>query len=131
MAYEIPGQRISVRWGTTVPPTTAAQFRMYGLSTAGYAQLTATTADNRPFGVLQDVPPSTAAAGTFLLSGVTKLKVGGSTMTRGEFFACSSAGYAVPFTTDFPRIGLLLAGTSGTTGRIMTALFFGPMGVEV
>ena len=128
MAFEIPGQRISVRWGTTTPATTADQFLMYVLDSNGYGVISATTSFTRPFGVLQDVPPSTASAGSYMINGVTKIKAAASTLAKGDMFACSSAGLAVPRSTGHPRVGYILEGSSGSATRLVTAIFYGPLG---
>ena len=128
MAYEIPGQRISVRWGTTTPATTSDQFLMYVLDSNGYAVISATTSFTRPFGILQDVPTSTAAPGSYMINGVSKVKAAASTLAKGDMFACSSAGLAVSKSTRHPPLGYILDGSSGSATRLMTAIFYGPLG---
>ena len=130
MAYEIPGQRISVRWGTTTPATTSDQFLMYVLDSNGYAVISATTSFTRPFGILQDVPTSTAAPGSYMINGVSKVKAAASTLAKGDMFACSSAGLAASSAcsaasmscSDMRQLDRYSYMLVGETGRFIFAL---------
>ena len=121
MAYEDPGKRITVPWGTTTDASTASQFKFYVLDSNGAAILPNTTSYVYPIGVLQN-RPTTAGAATIMVDGITKIKVGASTLSAGDAIAASTAGLATAVSTGFPRVGVLVSGTSSTQQRVMSAL---------
>ncbi len=112
MAYEIPGQMVTVPASTTI-----VQYTFVDIGTDG--RLIAPTSGAAVFGVLQN-KPTEDQAGTVMLNGISKVLTDATTMSVGDLVATSTAGYAVDLAaTDF-AIGRVVAGTSGSTGRVMT-----------
>jgi len=81
-----------------------------------------------PIGTLRSQTYSTStganeAVTVGLLQGIGKVQMAGSTAAAGNIVACSSAGLGTAPTTDAYQVGTIVAGSSGTTGRIHSVLF--------
>ncbi len=73
-------------------------------------------------GVTQNASTAIDSAVTIALPGsITKLEFAGSTMSVGERFTINTAGRGQA-STGAAVAGIILAGSSGTTGRINTVL---------
>ena len=123
MAYEIPGQLGPLDSGSTA----VVQFLAVRFDATGVV-LQASTADIRFIGVAQTGNDSTTAGEsiTVMLNGVTKIVAAGSTMAEGDAFAVAADGHAIPIAGNATQKGVILEGSSGSTGRILTALL-GPI----
>ena len=119
MAYEVPGQMIPLDSGTTA----IAQFLAVSFDATGVV-LPASTADVNFAGVAQNPNDSTTAgeAINVMLNGVSKIVAAGSTMAAGDAFAVAADGHAIPVAGNATQKGIILEGSSGSTGRILTAL---------
>jgi hypothetical protein len=127
MAYEIPGQMVTLPASTTVLSTTAVnyQYRLVSISTAGEATLG--SLGQTVFGVMQNKPRVEGEAATIMINGMSKVQAHGSTVSAGELVACSTVGMVQATTGGAYTIGRIVAGSSGSTGRILT-LDISPIG---
>lgn len=117
MAYEIPGQQISIQAAADL---SAQQFRAVKLDANGQiAAITAIT--DRPHGILQDKPGAQGRAGCVMLDGVSKM-VGGANLAKGDLVGVDNQGRAVAVVpgTDTTRyiIGTVLEDNSVAGGLI-------------
>jgi len=120
MAIEIPGQRYTFPASTAVLSTTSVnwQFRFVELDSDG--QLIAPTAGGNVVGVLQNKPTYENEAGTVMINGVSKVQVAGSTRSVGDSVGGSTAGMAIAPTTAALARGVIVRGSSGSTGRLLS-----------
>jgi hypothetical protein len=116
MAYEIPGQLITLPAGST----TLAQFTFVTVNSSGFAVLPAAGASIA--GVLQNVPTLVGEAATVMVSGVSKVVAPGSTVKVGDVVAASSVGFAAALAGGDYAVGRVVSGSSGSTGRYLTVL---------
>lgn len=123
MAYEIPGQMITVAASTVM---SAYQFRFVTLNASGLLTLPTSTAGVSTIGVLQNKPADDGTAdgpaGSVMINGVSKVKATASTLSAGDLCAASSAGFAVPVVAGDYVVGRVLGGSSGGAGRVLTVL---------
>lgn len=117
MAYEIPGQLITVPASTDL---SASQYRFVTVNGSGQAALPANGASIA--GVLQNKPTVGGQAATIMINGVSKVKAAGSTVAAGDIVSASSVGFAVALSAGDYAVGRVLAGSSGSTGRVLTVL---------
>jgi hypothetical protein len=95
---------------------------------SGHAVIGASTSAVNVVGTLLSVTGTTAGAGVEtvtvgLLSGIGKVRMAGSTRAAGQAVSASSAGLGIAPTTDAFQLGISIAGSSGTTGRVHSVLF--------
>ena len=119
MAYEVPGQMISLDSGSTA----VGQFLAVGLDASGVI-LAASTADTKFIGIAQNGNDSTTAgeAINVMINGVSKLVATGTTMSSGDAFAVAATGKAIPLAGNATQKGVIVAGTSGSADRVLTVL---------
>ena len=60
---------------------------------------------------------------------LVKLRMAGSTASVGNTVAVSTAGRGIAPTTDAHLFGYIIFGSSGTTGRVVTVVRTGSIGV--
>lgn len=123
MAIQKPGQMITVPASTQVLSTTSVnwQFRFVALDANGEA--IAPAGSTAPiFGVLQNKPDRDTAAATIMIDGVSKVQAAGSTVGTGDAIAASTAGMVVAWASGDYRVGQVIEGTSGTTGRLLSVV---------
>lgn len=130
MAYSVEPTIVSVLAGTTFADGDVYKF--VDLDASGNAIIMDTTGNNLAFGVLYGRTNTTSSTGSeavpVAVAGVVKVRAAGSTMAVGNWVAASSAGLAIAPSTDGYVVGRIIAGTSGTTGRILTMSFIrGPL----
>lgn len=119
MAFEVPGQMVSLDSGSTA----VAQF--YGASVdATGVILPATTADVKVIGIAQSGNDSTTAgeAINVMINGVSKVVAVASTLAAGDAFGLNAAGQAIVLAGNATQKGVIVEGTSGATGRVLTAV---------
>lgn len=58
-----------------------------------------------------------------LLDGIGKVRLAGSTLAAGAPIACSSQGLGISPTTNSAQLGIIVDGSSGSTGRIVSVAF--------
>jgi Uncharacterized conserved protein (DUF2190) len=114
MAYEIPGQMVTVPAGST----TLVQFTFVTLSTSGRAVVASNGAS--VFGVLQNKPTLTGQAASVMINGVSKVLAHGSTVAAGDLISASSVGYVAALSAGDYAVGRVVSGSSGSTGRVLT-----------
>ena len=73
-------------------------------------------------GVLQNAPAAVGDAAVVAIAGETKMVTSNTTIAYGQTAHCSTAGWAIPTSTDAQRVGWVVAGTSGTTGRTISVV---------
>lgn len=133
MAYSNEPQLVSIKAGTTFPST--ALYKFVILDTDGNAIDPNTTGNVLPFGVLYGVTKTTSTdseAVPVAYGGVVKVQANASTLSVGNYVACSTDGYAIAPTTDGYVFGICIEGSSGAAGRILTvATIRGPLGATV
>jgi len=96
------------------------QYKFVVLTTAG-VNINATTTFAHPVGVLQNKPDAAGKAAAVRLSGTSKVYMAGSTLAAPVHISASTSGAGVAATTEFLRVAYVTEGSSGTTGRIVTA----------
>lgn len=114
MAYEIPGQMVTVPAGST----SLVQYTFVTLSTSGRALVASNGAS--VFGVLQNKPDLTGEAASVMINGISKVKAHGSTVAAGDLISASSIGYVAALSAGDYAVGRVVSGSSGSTGRILT-----------
>ena len=116
MAYEIPGQMITLPSGSTL--LAARQFTFVSVNTSGQAVSPVDGAS--VIGVLQNKPTAVGQGASIMISGVSKIVAAGSTLASGDLCATSTAGRATARGGGEYAIGRIIAGSSGSTGRVLT-----------
>lgn len=102
--------------------TSADLYKLVSLTTGGVA-IGPTTASGAVGTLLSESTAAGAAVTVGLLSGIGKLRLAGSTLAAGGAVAGSSDGYGIAPSTDQAQLGTIVAGSSGSTGRIVSVLF--------
>lgn len=120
MAYEVPGQTISLDSGSTA----ITQFVGVSFNATGVI-LAASTADTNVIGIAQTGNDSTTAgeAINVMIGGISKLKAAASTMAAGDAFGLNASGLAIPLAGNATQKGVVVEGTSGAAGRVLSVLF--------
>lgn len=120
MAYEISNYAVKVSL-VAGGDLSSSQYKFVKLNSSGQAVVIAAATD-RPIGVLQNNPTSGKTA-EVLVSGGTKIKVGGS-VTEGAIVSPDSDGDAVAIVagTDTTKYICGTALTEGASGEIITAV---------
>lgn len=100
------------------------------VNSSGHAVIGPSTASGNVVGTLLSVTGTTSGAGVEMVTvgalvGVGNLFMAGSTRAAGQSIAASSLGYGIAPTTDQAQLGMILIGSSGTTGRKATVVFQG------
>jgi hypothetical protein len=100
-------------------------YKFIAINSSGHAVIGPSTISGNIFGILNSVTASTLDAGVepvavSLLVGKTPLRMAGSTLSAGNLVAASSNGYGTAATTDAAALGVIVDGSSGSTGRIVT-----------
>ena len=114
-----------------VAETTFAKTDLYKfveLSSDNRVQVPGSTAIPRLVGTLlsETYSTSTGANETVTvgrLQGVGKVFMAGSTLAAGDLITCSTLGYGIASSTNRVQLGIIVDGSSGTTGRIHSVLF--------
>lgn len=124
MAVEFPGQIISLPVATTGIP----QYRFVTVSTAGNVILTVSNGPS--IGVTQAGTTGSTVDPTgslpVMVSGVSKLAVStASTCGVGEVIAATSRGSIKPAAAASHIAGMVVAGSSGGAGRVVSVLIAG------
>ena len=129
MAYSESPVLVSFIAGTTFADGDVYKF--VDMDAQGHVIIMDTTGNNLAVGILYGRTATTsteAEAVPVAISGVAKVRLAASTAAAGNWIAASSAGLGIAPSTDGYVLGKLVAGTSGTTGRIGSMLFInGPL----
>lgn len=101
-------------------------YKFVSINSSGHAVIGPTTASGA-VGTLLGVT-STAGAGVEpvtigALLGKGSVRLAGSTRAAGQTIAGSSDGYGIAPSTDQAILGTIVAGSSGSTGRVVTVVF--------
>jgi hypothetical protein len=113
MAYEIPGQMV-----TLAASTTLTQYTFKDIGTDG--RLLDPAGSTAPiFGVLQN-KPTADQAGTVMISGISKVIATASTLAAGDLCASSTDGEAIPVAAGDFIVGRVVGGSSGGAGRVLS-----------
>ena len=126
MAYAESQPTVSLIAETTFAKTDLYKF--VELSTVGRVVIGASTAADAVVGTLlsETYSTSTGANETVtigLLSGIGKVYMAGSTEHAGKAISASVNGFGITPTTDALQLGIIVDGSSGSTGRIASVLF--------
>jgi len=115
MAYETLGERI------TLPSTSdLAVGRMVAVNGTGYAAYTG-SAGGKVIGVVVDATTGTQGrVNVIQTSGVARITVPGSSLAAGDWVAASSVGKPIVASGQNFIIGQVIAGSSGSTGRVLS-----------
>lgn len=116
MAYEIPVLDISLPCSTA--DLSSRQYHFVNLSTAGKIGLA--SLGGRAIGVLQNKPSASELAQVRVM-GITKVVSDGS-VGPGELVASSTIGKAQASTAGSYRLGVVVSGTTSSTGVISVLL---------
>ncbi len=108
--------------------TNADLYKFIAVNSSGHAVIGPTTAAGNVVGVLLSETGTTSAAGSEpvrigLLSGKGPVRMAGSTLAAGGTVAASSNGLGIAPSTDQAQLGIIVSGSSGSTGRVVTVLF--------
>ena len=125
MAYDGASDKFSLVAGTTF--STGDLYKGIVVNSSGHAVVPATTdVSNRVVGTLYSVTPTTGGAGvesvTIGYGPLVKAYAAGSTLAAGDLVGWSTAGAAIAPTTDADAWGVIVSGSSGSTGRIVTVV---------
>lgn len=107
----------------TVPASTGiSQFRFVTVNTSGNLAYPAAGAAALGVLVSSGTTGSTddTQVGTVQMHGVASVKATASTLSRGDTVAASSVGFAVPTSAGDYTVGVVVDGTSGGAGRLLT-----------
>jgi len=126
MAYSENQPTVSLIAESTFAKTDLYKF--VELTTANRVQVPASTAIPRLVGTLLSQTYSTStganeAVTIGLLQGIGKVFMAGSTLAAGDSITCSTLGYGISSSTNRVKLGIIVDGSSGTTGRIHSVLF--------
>jgi len=106
----------------TLPATTGLrQFQLVTVNSAGKAATPALGA--RIIGVLVSSGTNSSTedvAATIQIAGIAKVLAAGSTLSAGDTYTANASGYARPATSTQYVGGLVVDGSSGSTGRIIS-----------
>lgn len=134
MAYEIPGQTITLPFADT--STGIRQWRCVVLKSSGLVLPKASTVGQSITGVLisAGTTGSTSTAGlvgTVQINGVCKVEAESSTISAGDLVSASSVGRVQSSSNagDYV-IGRVIAGSSGAANRVLT-VHLQPLGSTV
>jgi len=98
-------------------------YKFVSLNSSGHVAIGPTTASGAVGTLLSESTAAGNAVTVGLLSGIGKLRLAGSTRAAGQTIAGSSNGFGIAPTTDQAQLGTIVAGSSGSTGRIVSVLF--------
>ena len=126
MAYSESQPTVSLTAESTF--ARADLYKFVQLSTTNGRVLIADSTGGEAYGTLlsQTYTTSTGANEAVtvgLLQGIGKVFMAGSTSHAGNIVAASSKGFGIALTTDTIQIGIVVDGSSGTTGRIHSVAF--------
>lgn len=129
MAYENYAGSAPVTFPTAT--TGLARWRFASLSTAGNAQYSVAGGGGAVGAIIDGTTGSTSANNISVsvqLTGIAKVSAPASTVGVGQTVTASSLGQAVPVTAGDVAVGLVVAGSSGAAGRILSILLGTPAG---
>lgn len=126
MAYSESQPTVSLIAETTFAKTDLYKFVAMS-TTNGRVLINATTA-GKAYGTLLSQTYSTStganeAVTVGLLIGIGKVFMAGSTSHAGNMVSASTLGYGVAPSTNMLQLGIVVDGSSGTTGRIHSVAF--------
>ena len=103
-------------------------YKFVSVNSSGHAIVAGSSSPASTIGTLHSVTNTTNAAGSetvtvHALIGVGPVRMAGSTRHVGQTVANSSRGLGVLPSTDGIQIGTIVAGSSGSTGRIVQVAF--------
>ncbi len=109
--------------GTTFASTD--KYKGITVNSSGHAVVAATTdVAGTIIGTLYSHTASTAGAGVEGVSigvgPIVKVNMAASTLAAGDLIGFSTAGFGIAPTTDAPNFGIIIDGSSGAAGRIVT-----------
>lgn len=118
-------KQISLVAGTTFASTD--KYKGVTVNSSGHAVVPGTTdTAGVIIGTLYTDTATTAAAGVAAVSvgygPVVKVNMAASTLAAGDTVGFSTAGFGIAPTTDAPTWGVIVAGSSGAAGRIVTVI---------
>lgn len=119
MAYEDPGKNITREAASDL---SASQYCFVDLNNAGRVALVAD--GGQAIGVLQNDPDALGRAACVMISGITKVKVGGA-LTAGDDVASDSSGRAVTPATGDRILGRVLE--TATAANQIVAMLLQPL----
>lgn len=127
MAFSESQPKITLIAETTFSSDDLYKFVQASTAT-GRVSVVATTGPTTVLGTLLSQTYSTStganeAVTVGLLQGVGKVYLAGSTLAAGAPIACSSKGFGISPTTNSAQLGILIDGSSGSTGRIGSVAF--------
>lgn len=129
MAYSVSQPTISLIAETTFSSDDLYKFVQMATN-GGRVSIVESTAPSQVVGTLLSETYTTSTGANEvvtvgLLSGIGKVYMAASTENLGSPIGCSTNGFGViaSATTNTIQLGLIVEGTSGTTGRIASVLF--------
>lgn len=125
MAADYATNKFSAVAGATF--STSDLYKGVVIDSSGHAVLTNTTdTANLVVGSLYSITSTTDAAGsqpvTIAHGPVVKVRLAGSTRAAGQTIGFSTDGMGIAPTTDSGTFGVILEGSSGSTGRIVSVI---------
>lgn len=103
-------------------------YKFVEMSANGRVQIVASTGIGNVVGTLLSQTYSTStganeAVTVGLLQGIGKVYMAGSTLAAGGAVSASSLGFGIAPTTNSQQLGIIVDGSSGSTGRIHSVMF--------
>ena len=129
MAYENYAGTAPVTFPTAT--TGLARWRFVSLTTAGNAQYSAAGGAGCIGVIVDGTTGSTVATNinvSVQVAGIAKVSAPANTVSVGDSITASSLGQAVPATAGDVVVGVVVAGTSGGAGRILSVMLGTPAG---
>ena len=120
--------------GATFANTDLGKF--IAVNSSGHAVIGPSTAAGSLVGTLDSITATTAGAGTEPVTilpfvGKSPVFMAGSTRAAGQTVAASSNGMGIAPTTDSAALGIIVVGSSGTTGRLLTVAWLAASAADV
>lgn len=131
MAWDSETIKVNMIAGATF--TTADLYKGVFVNSSGHAVVTQASTNTLAVGTLYSVTATTNGNGVEAVAvgwgPVVKLRMAGSTAAAGNTVSVSTAGRGIAPSTDTHLFGYIISGSSGTTGRVVTVLRTGSIGV--
>ena len=123
MAFSDAQPSVSLQSASTFANTDLYKF--VEINSTGKVVIGGSTAALNVVGTLVSPTDSTNAGtvGVGLLQGIGKVRLAGSTLAAGAAIGASSDGMGIAATTDAIQVGIIVDGSSGSTGRVVSVLF--------
>ena len=134
MAVNAGNVGFSLVAGATFANTDLGKF--VAVNSSGHAVIGPTTAAGNLVGTLDSITATTGGAGSQPVDilpfvGKSPVYMAGSTLSAGDLVAASSDGVGIAPTTNSAALCVIVTGSSGTTGRLVTVAWIAAPAADV